>query len=93
MSLRNHSRGKVSMVLTRADHLFIHNYIRLDLFGLLLYIQHYILFLLNKPYTIQFNLIQNVYRYLIIDKWRVNISECDVSFKATITSDILHVVV
>ena len=28
MSLRSHSRVKASMVLTRADHLFIHNYIR-----------------------------------------------------------------
>ena len=29
MSLRSHSHVKVSMVLMRADHLFIHNYIRL----------------------------------------------------------------
>ena len=28
MSLRSRSRVKTSMVLTRADHLFIHNYIR-----------------------------------------------------------------
>ena len=28
MSLRSRSRVKASMVLTRADHLFIHNYIR-----------------------------------------------------------------
>ena len=28
MSLRSRSRVKVSMVLTRADHLFIYNYIR-----------------------------------------------------------------
>ena len=28
MSLRSHSHVKASMVLTRADHLFIHNYIR-----------------------------------------------------------------
>ena len=28
MSIRSRSHIKVSMVLTRADHLFIHNYIR-----------------------------------------------------------------
>ena len=28
MSLRSRSHVKASMVLTRADHLFIHNYIR-----------------------------------------------------------------
>ena len=28
MSLRSRSRVKASVVLTRADHLFIHNYIR-----------------------------------------------------------------
>ena len=28
MSLRSHSHVKASMVLTRADHLFTHNYIR-----------------------------------------------------------------
>ena len=28
MSLRRRSRVKASMVLTKADHLFIHNYIR-----------------------------------------------------------------
>ena len=28
MSLRSRSRVKASMVLTKADHLFIHNYIR-----------------------------------------------------------------
>ena len=28
MSVRSHSHVKASMVLTRADHLFIHNYIR-----------------------------------------------------------------
>ena len=28
MSLRSRSHAKASMVLTRADHLFLHNYIR-----------------------------------------------------------------
>ena len=28
MSLRSRSHVKVSMILTRSDHLFIHNYIR-----------------------------------------------------------------
>ena len=37
MSLRSRSRVKASMVLTRADHLFIHNYV----FIMLLYISMY----------------------------------------------------
>ena len=36
MSLRSRSHVKASMVLTRADHLFIHNYI-------ILYLNNYIL--------------------------------------------------
>ena len=38
MSLRSRSRVKASMVLTRADHLFIYNYIRSRLNNILIHI-------------------------------------------------------
>ena len=42
MSLRSRSHVKASMVLTIADYLFIHNYIRL-------YIYIYILIVISRP--------------------------------------------
>ena len=45
MSLRSRSHVKASMVLTRADHLFIHNYIR----SLLNNIKTHFIKLINGP--------------------------------------------
>ena len=45
MSLRSRSHVKASVVLTRADHLFIHNYIR----SLLNNILRYFIKLINGP--------------------------------------------
>ena len=45
MSLRSRSHVKASMVLTRADHLFIHNYIR----SLLNYFKTHFIKLIYNP--------------------------------------------
>ena len=47
MSLRSRSRVKASMVLTRPDHLFIHNYIRLLLIIILKLLNYCYLYFKN----------------------------------------------
>ena len=49
MSLRSRSRVKASVVLTRADHLCIHNYIRSLLNNILRPILDIIIKLINGP--------------------------------------------
>ena len=54
MSLRSSSHVKASMVLTRADHLFIHNYIRSLLNKIMI---HFIK--LSKIYPVNFSRMEN----------------------------------
>ena len=66
MSLRSRSHVKASMVLTRADHLFIHNYIRSLLNNIVIGCSHDACFACrtNKCWTEFFKIIDSVQHLL-----------------------------